>query len=613
MTDRLTAAVKYASFGWGVIRLHHVLADGSCSCRKPDCSSIGKHPLDPKGASLPEQDAERVRHLWEQTPDANIGIVAGVSRLLILDFDTDEAIDRFMRLADQDTVDLLARSPSVKTGRGIHIYLEDATGGYSPSVGTNGDAGIDIRAGVSYVVAPPSNHANGSVYTWRRYPSRLPEPPTPWLDQYIRARYDKPVRIYEDGDKIITGGRNKELASLAGTMRRRGFTEAAIRAALLEENSIRVDPPLGTREVENIAKSIAKKAPADVELDNVRHDLATVVEELLQRDEEPRYTFLNVDQINALPDIEYLVDKLLPINGYGLVYGRRGSGKTFEMLHLALCIATGRDYRGQKTQQAGVAYIMSEGSAGLRKRLTAWSKAHDNADLSNFYALLQSVQLNDPELRAHLDIAIDKIPTNVKLLIIDTLARSVSGLDENSSADMTRFIGYIDEIRHRRGIAVIPVHHAGWNEGHERGSTVIGDAADWICKVYRDEDDIIVKTEKVKDDELPKPIRLTLTPVEGTGSAVLIENPDNRPEDELIEAIVKIVKTTPGIREDALPAELDKRGITPNSRASIQARWKHHAAAFKYHGIIRDDSDRPVVWTRVAPADETIRTEVEAA
>lgn len=613
MSKRLTAAVKYATFGWGVIRLHHVLEDGSCSCHKPDCSSIGKHPLDPKGASLPEHDYEKVQHLWEQTPDANIGIVAGASNLLILDFDTEEAIERFQRLADQATVDLLARSPSAKTGRGIHIYLEDPTGGYSPSVGTNGEAGIDIRAGVSYVVAPPSNHANGTNYTWRRYPTNPPEPPTPWLDTYIRTRYDKPVRIYEDGDKITQHSRNKELTSLAGTMRRRGLTENAIRAALLEENTLRCDPPLPTSEVIGIARSIAKYPPTDVPHDNERHDLATIVDEITQRGDDAKYAFLNVDQINALPDIDYLVDKLLPINGYGLVYGRRGSGKTFEMLHLALCIATGTDYRGLKTKQAGVAYIMSEGSAGLRKRLAAWSKTHDNADLSNFYALLQSVQLNDPELRAHLDLAIERIPADVKLLIIDTLARSVSGLDENSSADMTKFIGYIDEIRQRRGIAVIPVHHAGWNEGHERGSTVIGDAADWICKVYRDEDDIIVKTEKVKDDELPKPIRLTLTPVDGTGSAVLIENHDDRPADELIDAIVNIVSHHNGIAENDLLDMLKDRGTRGSSKTTVRDRWRQHKAAFTIHGIIRQDDASPVVWTRVAPSDASITSDLEAA
>lgn len=613
MSDRLTAAVKYASFGWGVIRLHHVLKDGSCSCRKPDCSSIGKHPLDPKGASLPEHDPEHVAKLWAETPDANIGIVAGTSNLLILDFDTLDALHKFNEHADQDTLNLLKRSPSVKTGRGIHIYLEDPTGGYSPSVGTNGDAGIDIRAGVSYVVAPPSNHANGTTYTWRRYPTTPPEPPTPWLDAYIRNRYDKPVRVYEDGDKIIQGERNNALASLAGSMRRRGFTEAAIRAALLEENDRRVDPPLPTNEVEAIAKSYGQYAPGDVPLTNDRRDLATVAQQLEERGDQPKYTFLNVDQINALPDIQYLVDGLLPLNGYGIVYGRRGSGKTFEMLHLALCIATGTPYRGHNVEQGGVAYIMSEGAAGLKKRIAAWMQHHNHKRLDNFYALTHSVQLNDPELRAHLDLAIERIPADVKLLVIDTLARSVSGLDENSSADMTRFIGYIDELRQRRNLAIVPVHHAGWNEGHERGSTVIGDAADWICKVSRDEDKVVVKTEKVKDDELPRPITLDMIPVGATGSIVLEETDEEAIVDDLIESIISIVTTRGNVTENELVADLKNRG-SKASKTTVRDRWKHHRGMFRHHDIERIEGvgKTPVTW-QIAPAGITNENTSEQA
>lgn len=609
MTSLVTQAVTYATYGWGVIRLHHVLDDGSCSCRKADCSSIGKHPLDPKGASLPEHDYAKVQHLWTETPNANIGIVAGTSSLLILDFDTDEAITRFMRLADQDTVDLLKRSPSVKTGRGVHIYLEDPTGGYSPSVGTNGDEGIDIRAGVSYVVAPPSNHANGTNYTWRRYPTSPPEPPTPWLDSYIRDRYDKPVRVYEDGDKIKQHSRNKELASLAGTMRRRGLTESAIRAALLEENTLRCDPPLETSEVISIAHSVAKYAPADVPRDNERHDIATLAQQIEEAGEDLKYKFLSVDEINNLPDIEYLVDGVLPLNGYGLVYGKRGSGKTFEMLHLALCVATGTPYRGKTVKKASVAYIMSEGAAGLRKRIAAWSQTHNHPDLSNFHALLQSVQLNDPDLRAHLDLALQQIPGDVQLLVIDTLARSVSGLDENSSADMTRFIGYIDEVRHRRGVAVVPVHHAGWNDSHERGSTVIGDAADWILKVYRDEDQVVLKTEKVKDDEMPRPIRLDLVPVDGTGSAVLIEAIDDAPDDVLIAAIIRIVTDKKAIKENDLVNELRAQGVTPHSKTTCQARWANHASSFTYKSVRRCDRgeiDNSVWWVLETTPQEPI-------
>ncbi len=73
-----------------------------------------------------------------------------------------------------------------------------------------------------------------------------------------RPRTDLP------GAPIPHGQRNATLASLAGTMRRRGMTEAAIRTALLEENTQRCTPPLPEREVLGIASSIGKYRPAEV-------------------------------------------------------------------------------------------------------------------------------------------------------------------------------------------------------------------------------------------------------------------------------------------------------------------------------------------------------------
>jgi hypothetical protein len=62
---------------------------------------------------------------------------------------------------------------------------------------------------------------------------------------------------------IIEGGRNSTLASLAGTMRQRGISEAAIYAALLAENIARCDPPLDDAEVQTIAASVASYPPSN--------------------------------------------------------------------------------------------------------------------------------------------------------------------------------------------------------------------------------------------------------------------------------------------------------------------------------------------------------------
>lgn len=63
------------------------------------------------------------------------------------------------------------------------------------------------------------------------------------------------------GSKITKGTRNSTLASLAGSMRRRGMTPDAIEAALSAENQARCDPPLPESEVKVIARSVARYEP----------------------------------------------------------------------------------------------------------------------------------------------------------------------------------------------------------------------------------------------------------------------------------------------------------------------------------------------------------------
>jgi hypothetical protein len=61
---------------------------------------------------------------------------------------------------------------------------------------------------------------------------------------------------------IHQGQRNAFLTSLAGSMRRRGFTERAMLAALIIENQERCNPPLCETEVASIARSVARYTPS---------------------------------------------------------------------------------------------------------------------------------------------------------------------------------------------------------------------------------------------------------------------------------------------------------------------------------------------------------------
>ncbi len=87
----------------------------------------------------------------------------------------------------------------------------------------------------------------------------------------------KPVST--DGP-IPAGARNGTLASLAGSMRRKGMSFEAIHAALLQENAARCAPPLPESDVRDIAQSVSRYAPDEAASQPTysRKELAAMIE-----------------------------------------------------------------------------------------------------------------------------------------------------------------------------------------------------------------------------------------------------------------------------------------------------------------------------------------------
>lgn len=87
----------------------------------------------------------------------------------------------------------------------------------------------------------------------------------------------KPVSA--DGS-IPAGARNGTLASLAGSMRRKGMSFEAIHAALLQENAARCAPPLPESDVRDIAQSVSRYAPDEAASQPTysRKELAAMIE-----------------------------------------------------------------------------------------------------------------------------------------------------------------------------------------------------------------------------------------------------------------------------------------------------------------------------------------------
>jgi putative DNA primase/helicase len=231
-------AVEYRRRGWSPIPIKE---------RSKEPNLLELQPYLNRKATKEELDAWR----W-----SGVGIVTGpVSGVLVLDVDGPEGEAELKKHGHPVT-------PMVRTASGgLHLYFKHPA--QHVRTGIRVAPGLDVKASGGYVVAPPSVGSNGRTYEWIVSPeeAELADPPQ-WLMVLLeRERSKGPAP--EIGERIPPGGRNDVLTSLAGTMRRRGMGEAEILAALRVTNEERCQPPLENEEVEKIAASVARYAPAD--------------------------------------------------------------------------------------------------------------------------------------------------------------------------------------------------------------------------------------------------------------------------------------------------------------------------------------------------------------
>lgn len=249
------------------------------------------------------------------------------------------------------------------------------------------------------------------------------------------------------------------------------------------------------------------------------------------------FGLLDLDELEALPPPEFIVDGVLTETGFAILYGPPGSGKSFVALDMALRLAYGMDWHGRATKQTGVVYIAGEGSAGLGKRVKGWRREHALEGVEAPFLLLpQAVQFLDggdlAKLLRTIDAAIDRCGFKIGLTVIDTVSRAITGADENTQETMSQFVHAGGIVQKHMAGAVLGIHHTGKDESRGmRGSTVLIGACDTSMRCAGDvkEDGFVTLTmEKQKDSEQIDPVVLEMVTVEwvqGLGTPISTKVP----------------------------------------------------------------------------------------
>jgi len=443
----------------------------------------------------------------------------------------------------------LSSAPHVLTGNlehpGHHFYFRKPAGAVLLD-SVEGFAGVEFKSLGRQVVAAGSVHPTGGLYRWA--PDSQPLHKTPDLPAGLveaARRPDRPTKQMAGAGELTPEQLARTLEQLDphdfGENQHRRWQDLMMACHFATEGSGRQEfidwcmrdghysgqewtvgrrwdslhadrgEAIGTATLQMFLREVGGGiAPPDAAED------FDVWDEVEPADERGRWSFLSLDDVEALPPPKWLVPGVLTEGSLAAIYGAPESGKSFLAVDMSMAIAGGVDWHGRRVERGGVLYIAAEGAPGLGKRFRAWKE--DRCVQSRRFDLhLMRDDLNlaaekDGGARAFAQAVADELGP-LRLVVIDTLNQTAAGADENSAKDMGRYIASMKLLRNATGAAVVVVHHSGKDLGKGmRGSSALLGAMDTTVEVERDKDkrSIIVRVQKQKDAEREPPMRFNM-------------------------------------------------------------------------------------------------------
>jgi hypothetical protein len=417
---------------------------------------------------------------------------------------------------------------------GWHIYYRDPEGTIRNTAGRI-VKGIDTRAGGGYVVAPGSILPSGeykllgdllspgevpeaaAFFSCCRRSSSRSDEAQDWL-----VEPDEPSALRRAASFLTTTkpaiegeGGDAWTVKTAAVVRDFGVSEEACLEIMLEHWNDRCEPPWDPQELATKVRNgyaYAERPAGNLGIVSEEFRAVAARAKAEGQGQAPKvdatrrspFDVLTGDEILAMPDPQWLVEGLIQENSLVLFSGVYGSFKSFVALDFALSLARGSDVLGRfaSLRECVVLYCAGEGAAGLKLRYAAYSAKRGGG--SDRFLLARSVpRWADESSLAEFATAVAKHRPD--FIVIDTLARSSVGLDENSAKDIAVIIDACDTLREAPWRpTVFLVHHEGKDTSRgSRGNSALPGAVDTEIRIEKKDGPLAAQMSvtKQKDSE----------------------------------------------------------------------------------------------------------------
>lgn len=214
-----------------------------------------------------------------------------------------------------------------------------------------------------------------------------------------------------------------------------------------------------------------------------------------------RFKFVGDDVFTGGKPLQWWVKGILPKAELAVIIGPPGVGKSFLALDLIMAVARGEEWCGRRVTRGRVGYVIAEGVAGFRNRLQAYRRHHNLPDGTFIHVLPAVPNLLKKEDVLALGQAIREAG-GLDILVYDTMARGITGGDENSAQDMGLAIENCRVISEVTGANMVMIHHTGKDASRgARGSNALLGAADVEIEISRMDANRTLTVSKMKDGE----------------------------------------------------------------------------------------------------------------
>ena len=497
-----------------------------------------KRPLGPwKHLQTHEPTLDEIKARFAVADGAD-GICAVLNGTGLAVVDVDGSREHGRRLLADAGVQIPDRYPRVITGSGHDHFWFRTNRRIGRHIrllasGTAADtkAAIDLL-GEGVVLLPPSVHPEtGVAYQWgdqffdTKKLASLPPLFYNLIEKSTRQPLPAPV-----GEPILKGERERILIKILGAARRQGAQEAGLRA-LAEATNARCQPALGSRDLDRLARSIARYEPDTLDIPAL---LASVENATPKPTPTPALSFVTPAELRADTKVEinYVLPPYLIAGTLTDFTGPAKVGKTRFRNYFIRCAVEGVSCLGYPTSPpTRVVLLTEEPIASLREGLEAagLTDTHDVAILTRYAAraadwptMIEAAVAKARDIDAH-------------VLITDTLPglAGLQGDAENSSGHAIAALRPLQEAD-APDLARLVIRHTRKSGGDlveaGRGSSAFAGEADVLVSMSKPKGarPTVRRLEAIGRFEAIPPV-LTVERMLGSGSAPLAADPPPPP------------------------------------------------------------------------------------